>query len=295
MADQKFFCIRGHMKSGTNWVCRLLNLHPDIHSSGEYHWHHYYETYSRNNEILVNLDTTEEEDPVIRRELNEFVRNAMAKRGNSKAKFLGDRTPHTIHPVVIPRAPHISIIRDCRDVLVSKMFHYFNAPRISKFFEKNQAMKNLRAQFKQDPWFFQKNPDQLLCHENFVRVTCRNWTHYLRSDRHTAAKQPALPVMFVQYEQLHSNVDSWRTRMYEFIGADPALAAPIPANLRPGHSSENPDKFNRKGQVGDWKNYMTPEVKSWINEEAGREMIQQGYIQDLNWNVPSISANLQSA
>ncbi|MEC7499536.1 MAG: hypothetical protein VYE67_14540, partial [Planctomycetota bacterium] len=36
--SRRYFGIRGCMKSGTNWAGNLLNLHPDISCTGEYHW-----------------------------------------------------------------------------------------------------------------------------------------------------------------------------------------------------------------------------------------------------------------
>jgi hypothetical protein len=286
MAETKFFCIRGHMKSGTNWVCRLLNLHPEIHSHGEFHWHKYFEAYQANKDILVNVDLRESKDPLIRRALVDMVKTTMRQMSCPDAKFIGDRTPHMIHPVVLPRCPHISVVRDCRDVLVSRVFHQFNAPRLSRFFAKHPKMQKMHEEFKEDPWYFQKHPERLLSHEKYVRNTCAHWANYMRSDRNTATKQTALPVMFVKYENLHLQVDSLLNKMFEFIGADPALAAPIPDKLRPGHQKENPNKFDRKGQVGDWQNYMTPQAKQWINEEAGSELIKQGYVQSLNWTWP---------
>ncbi|MDB4778263.1 sulfotransferase domain-containing protein [bacterium] len=288
MADKSYFCIRGHMKSGTNWVCQLLNLHPDIHSRGEYHWHRYFETYQKNNEIFHNLAEGEKSDPIIRKQLNQFVKSCMTQYADPHAKFIGDRTPHTLYPIVLPRVPHISVVRDCRDVLVSKVFHHFNMPHISTLFQKSEMMRELHQEFKNDPWFFQKNPDQLLCNESFIRYTCSTWVSFMRCDRNTADKQPSLPLLFVRYEDLHEQIDEIREKMYRFIGADPELAASIPRYLRPGHNSENPDKFNRKGQVGDWQNYMTSQAKQWINEEAGSELIKQGYVQDLDWTCPRL-------
>lgn len=282
--EKKFFCIRGHMKSGTNWVCRLLNLHPDVHSQGEYHWHRYFDVYENNNKIFKNLEFTEKSDGIIRKQLQEMVAQSMIERAESNAKFVGDRTPHTIAPVVLPEAPHISIIRDCRDVVVSKMYHHYNLPRISNFFDNNPKMAEQREEFESDPWYFHRNPERLLQPERFVRHACKSWAKFIRSDR-SSAEQLSTPVMTVRYEDLHQDVESNLTRMIEFIGADPSGVPAIPAYLRPGHRKESPDKFNRKGVVGDWVNYVTEESKRWINEEAGEELIKQGYIDSLDWEV----------
>jgi hypothetical protein len=72
--------------------------------------------------------------------------------------------------------------------------------------------------------------------------------------------------------------------MYEFLEVDPRRAGPIPAALRPALGEERPNEFNRKGQIGDWKNYVLDRrVKSWINDEAGEELIRQGYVTTLDW------------
>ncbi len=177
------------MKSGTNWVSRFLNLHPDIDSIGEFHWHNFFATYAKNRETFVLLDRIETECEPVRRELESFVRRSLIRLARPDAKLIGDRTPHTIHPVVIRGVPHISVIRDIRDIVVSKMFHAYNAPRIFRFFGKNPEMAELRAKFKAALWYFQKHTEQLLCHERFVRITCRNWVEYVAADRHTAEKR----------------------------------------------------------------------------------------------------------
>lgn len=285
MSEKRFFCIRGHMKSGTNWICRLLNLHPDIDCRGEYHWQRYFEAYQVNRNKCNNIEKTEAEKAVIRRGLSEFVRSSMLQRADSNAKLIGDRTPHTIVPVVIPKAPHISVIRDCRDVLVSKMFHCMNTKNASKMFMKNEKLKAHFNAFKEDPWYFQKFPQRLLANEKFVRHTCSTWAHYIRADKNAAERKPQLPIMFVQYEKVHEDIYKALDRMYGFLKVDSGQVKTIPDKLMPGHKKETPNQFNRKGKVGDWQNYVTDRVKNWINEEAGTAMLEQGYIDSLDWEV----------
>lgn len=271
------------MKSGTNWVCRVLNLHPDIHSSGEFHWWKYFETYSENNRVFQNLANQEKEDAVVRRALEKMTVETMDYLAPPEAKFVGDRTPHTLHPVVIRKAPHVSIIRDCRDIIVSRMFHYFNFPNISNYFVRYPEREKIRREFVKDPWFFHQSPELLLDDEAFVRQTARQWRQYLVADRNTMKCHPKLPVKLVKYESLHTNHQDEIESIVAFLGADPALLPNIPNQLLPGHKKEQPNSFNRKGVVGDWKNYIDAKVASWINDEAGSELKYQKYITSLDW------------
>ena len=36
--EHSFFFVRGHPRSGTNWVGALLNLHPQVNCFGEFHF-----------------------------------------------------------------------------------------------------------------------------------------------------------------------------------------------------------------------------------------------------------------
>lgn len=273
----------------------MLNLHPDIHSSGEFHWWKYFETYSENNRVFQNLANQEKEDAVVRRALEKMTIETMDYLAPPEAKFVGDRTPHTLHPVVIRKAPHLSIIRDCRDIIVSRMFHYFNFPNISNYFNRYPEREKIRRQFVKDPWFFHQSPELLLDDEAFVRQTARQWKQYLVADRNTIKCHPKLPVKLVKYEDLHANHQEEIEAIVEFLGADPALLPNIPNRLLPGHKKEQPNSFNRKGVVGDWKNYIDAKVASWINDEAGSELIYQKYIASFNWledTEPAPATNL---
>ena len=283
--DKRFFCIRGYMKSGTNWVCRLLNLHPDIFCTGEYHWEHFFKAYQKMMDTYVTLERSEKHDPIIRKNMEASIRKSMIEMSPPSARVIGDRTPHTIHPVVIRKAHHIAITRDCRDIVVSKMFHYHNVPRVFGFFNRFPKMREIRETFKKDPWLFQKNPELLLSNEHFVRETARQWVEYQVADRNTKANHPDLPVRLVKYEDIHADVEGQLSSMFEFLELDPGLAKEIPEALTPGIKKESPDQFYRKGAVGDWRNYMTKQARQWINEEAGNELLRQEYITSLNWDI----------
>ncbi len=87
----------------------------------------------------------------------------------------------------------------------------------------------------------------------------------------------------MKYEHFHSDIEGSRRKLYEFLGVDGDSAAEVPDALRPGFTDERPNEFNRKGQVGDWQNYVTDEVKAWIKDEAGEELIRQGFTDSMDW------------
>ena len=287
--EKQIFCIRGYMKSGTNWLCRLLNLHPEIHGTGEYHWEEYFKTYHHNRKIFKYLDKIESDSATIRKELEQMVRRSMLQIGDPKAKFIGDRSPTTLHPVVFKNSAYLCMIRDVRDIVVSKVFHMLNSPRVLANFNIAPELVSLKPQFDDDPWFFHKNPEKLLASETFVRKTCMGWRKSIRANEKTAQSHPTIRVLFVHYEHLHEDLSGVLQQTVNFIGADPALMPDVPRYLQPGLRDEKPNQFNRKGEVGDWKNYMTADAQKWINEECGSLMVELGYIDSLNWAFEDVS------
>ena len=268
----QFFCIRGYMKSGTNWMCRLLNQHPYVHCIGEFHWETFYQAAKENVDRIApkrrtGLETT------LGKQLEQFVRNSLVELCGQSKGIIGDRTPTTISPIVM-QAPHIVMQRDFRDVIVSRMFHLFNNPRVTGIFDRSDVMANRLKEFQADCWYFQKNPEQLLDCQELVRDSANEWAQHLKSDRTTAADNPDLPVLFVQYEDLHSQFESKLAEVFSFL--DLEVPSQIPESLHPGHSQENPNQLNRKGQVGDWKNYVNEKILNWITDAAGDELSNHG-------------------
>ena len=282
MSDIRYFCIRGFMKSGTNWLGNLINSHESISVTGEYHWQKFADPFNQ----LLNAHVLFEKkrcSQFVREEFVEFVKRVMRHNAEPTAVLIGDRTPATLDPVIIKGAPFISIVRDGRDVLVSRAFHLFNNPTVTGLFQRLPAMQEDLEQFQDNPWYFQKNPEMLLRHKIMVRQSARLWRQHLESDRATVEEQGDLKVKVVRYEDLHADTEGVRKSLFEFLEVNPKPAEKLQGILKPGFEVERPNAFLRKGEVGDWKNYFTDETKQLFKEIAGEELIRQGYESSLDW------------
>jgi len=279
---KRFFCFRGFMKSGTNWVGNLLNLHPEISCVGELHLQSIYEVVQRDMRTLPIMANRHVRH-VLRGNLQGMLRQTLIDLADPEASLIGERTPHTLKPLTIKGAPQITLVRDARDVLVSRFYHLYNYPEVSRVFQRFPELQPQLNEFTNNQWYFRDHPEKLLSNEEMVRESMRWWREHLESDRKTIATHPNLPVLTLRYEDFHSDIQASRRRMYSFLDVDPDVAAEIPPSLMPGLKEEQPDQFNRKGQVGDWENYVTDQVKDWIKDEIGEELIRQGYAESLDW------------
>ncbi len=270
------------MKSGTNWLGSLLSSHQTISVVGEFHWQN----------IAAPLFNNFEHQPIyndqayrefVHKRFENMVRQGVLRKGDKDATLVGERTPHSILPIVLRDAPHIIIERDGRDVLVSRAYHLYNMPGVHRLFKRIPAMARDLERFQGNPWYFQKNPEQLLRHEVMVRESVTWWRDHLISDRAAMQQNTHMKFHTVKYEELHANVEVERTRLFEFLGVDPSQAAKIEGHLKPGFEKERPTEFLRKGAVGDWKNYFTDQTKEWFKDVAGKELIDFGFEESNDW------------
>ena len=272
--DKKFFCIRGYMKSGTNWLGRIFKSHHQIDCVGEFHWESFFSALDINAHRIAPK-RKEHYLQTVRPNLELMIKRSLSQFSSPDAHWIGDRTPTTISPISIHDAPHIVIVRDIRDVLVSRMFHLFNHPRVTTIFDQYPQMKIRLEKFQQDPWYFKRHPGELLDHQEIVRTSAKEWAAFIDCDEDTIAAHPDLSVMRIRYEDLHREFTNTANSLFEFIGA--SAPTTLPDVVQPGHPKESPNELNRKGVVGDWENYMDERCVEWIVDEAGAQMTKLGY------------------
>ena len=274
--SRRYFGIRGCMKSGTNWAGNLLNLHPAISCTGEYHWER----------IVVPFEDNMAQRPMLKRHnagerlknrMDRLIRETMLDLANPKAKWVGDRTPGEIEPCFLPDASYISMLRDGRDVLVSRAFHMLSRPERGNMFRKDPIMAGLLPRFEKNPGYFLENPEQLLSSKKFIIDTANMWVRIVRSTLDTIQKHPEIPVLLVRYESLHADTDRVRREMYEFLDCDPDLGKPLDEKTEPNFAQENPTSLYRQGKVGGHRQYWNERVDEIFGEVANALLIELGY------------------
>jgi hypothetical protein len=275
--SRRFFGVRGCMKSGTNWVCNLLNLHPQISCSGEYHWEKIVQPFEENMAQRSMLQRRKMAGR-IRRRLERLIKETMLDLAHPSAVCVGDRTPSEIEPFFLPDASYLSMIRDGRDVLVSRAFHLLARPDRANRFQSDPTMAGLLSSFEQNPNYFEEFPEKLLTSRRFIASSAKMWVRIIRSDRATADRYPDLPILFVRYEQLHQDTERVRREIYRFLGVEPELALPMTEKTTPNFRDENPTSLYRSGKVGDHRRYWTDQAETVFLREAGDVLKELGYL-----------------
>lgn len=283
------FFVRGHARSGTNWVGRLLNLHPRIRCTGEWHLNALVHAAENITSQGFMMSSRPPYRKMIRDGVRSIVRACLTTTcaDDPHVSHAGDRSPAPLEEMA-EGGRYFLVVRDGRDVLVS--FTYLQLSGRGRQFRQGpfaEIMRPAMERFAADPFFYVHHPEELLSEERWVRWAARQWSERVLADMHTAegwnADSPR--VHEVRYESLHEDVESRRRAMYRFLGLDPDEARPIESgeDTLPGLGTENPASYRRKGEIGEWKRYFTPQVAAWFKAEAGEALHRLGYASQDDW------------
>lgn len=269
-SEKTIFFIRGYMRSGTNWLSNILNLHPEINCVGEFHLQMinrafeklYREFYTKDIQMYQDRDAT-----ILKKEFDNFIKRVVTAYCGEEHRIVGDRTPVGLVDFILPDCKYIIISRDGRDVLVSFMYHALktNMPIVNQYPE----MKEKRRLFLKNPNYFEKHPHELLDCEPCFKWVAKSWNDTLMDNRRKCdSKHFDFDYYWLEYSKMHQDPEKYRRELYTFLGADPDLALPLNDRTRPGFKKNRPLAHNRKGKVGDWSNYFTDKNRAWFKELA---------------------------
>jgi hypothetical protein len=322
-SDAPVFFVTGLGKSGTSWLMRTLDAHPEILCKGEGRffaadWRRanfdpentqamasslyyalldseYLRLWVERSVWAREGDAARHLDNLTRLAIEHFL---MRKLRETDKKLVGDKSPllgaDFIEEVarIYPEARVIHIIRDGRDQAVSMLHHVWNRSTDQGGVQTLKPGEFERREvYRQDPQKLLQKGEGVFTEER-LRGAARSWNSRVGK---TAEDGPALlgpNYTEVRYEDLLERPNEEVERLAGFLGADTrgkavqqAVGAASFEKLSKGRErgQEDTSSFYRKGVAGDWRNYFTARDKEIYKEEAGELLIRLGYERDLNW------------
>lgn len=277
MAFSPFF-LTGAPKSGTTWLGKLLDAHPEINCRGEACVHHFglelmraCKSYSallekRRRAVTDSNDFPDLVWPDILAMMRLFIElrlKAIADPAKGRLRFVGEKDPeHAMHlpslQKLFPEAKLIHIIRDGRAVFISAWHH------------------NVRAR--------DENLERL-GFDGFLDITAKEWSERVLRAR-DSGRLWGDRYFEVRYEDLVADPAGWFGRTLAFLGADAAarvVASCVEAasfeklsrGRQPGQ--EDPSSFFRKGVPDDWRQQLSAAQVARFKALSGGTLEALGY------------------
>jgi len=276
----RLFFVLGVPKSGTTWLQRLLDAHPNILCTGEgaLHWYladmrRVVQDYNRHLAARSEIFQKQLFPPLAAPELHRLTRHFILQRLQSAVgklpdgiAWLGNKDPDHGNNMpamarLFPRAVFLHIIRDGRDQVVSLWRH----------------MRRHHPNFQ---------PERFADLDIMVKERAPNWADYIRKV-HQVASQAKLRYHELRYEDLQSEPEVTFHKVLEFLNVDDSgpevlqhcLAAADFKQLSGGRErgEEDVDSFFRKGVSGDWRNHLSEEQSAAFCAASGGLMVELGY------------------
>jgi len=265
--------IVGCQKSGTTWMQRILDAHPDIRCHGETIFgpilmpmlRDLVRTHNAKHKAgpVSDLDTDDA------RTLFRVAVGLCMRRwvGDRSVKMIGEKTPEhamcmeSLHGC-FPQAKFIHVVRDGRDVCVSGWYHNLRQPNAAEFRERFPTIND------------------------YIAYTVRDhWVPYITKARQFAGKHPEL-FHEVRYESLHDSPKQTIAEVMDFLGMSytpeiiehcqgAASFETLTGGRQPGE--EDRESHYRKGIVGDWQTTLNASDLQTFKTLGSRMMQELGY------------------
>ena len=253
--DALFFVV-GSARSGTNWLMRTLNAHPEIMCRGE---GRFFGRDSRR-EQLKEMKTTEhkkrkmqpsslynalaeseylrlwversvwtrDDDPdehiarLTREAVRYFLTAGLSKSGK---RIVGDKTPLDSLRIVteiadiLPEARVIHIIRDGRDTVVSQLHHVWNrASDEGGIHNLTPEERDRRDRYRADAEEVLRSGDGIFS-ERRLKSSANNWNRLVGAAVRDGPRALGERYTEVRYEDLLQRPETEFGRLFDFLGA----------------------------------------------------------------------------
>jgi len=314
------FFVTGLGKSGTRWLTKILDSHPEVLCKGEGRffsagWRradldpanekalasslYYALTHSEYLRLWIERsvwsrdgDPDEHLNALMRLATEYFLVEELSKSGK---RLVGDKSPLLDEGfmrevgAVYPGARVIHIIRDGRDRTVSSMHRGWRRAsqgylhRLSpEELARGEALRGGSRGLTQTGVFT----------EEWLRQAARNWRLLVGRAVEDGPALLGSDYTEVRYEDLLERPNEEVERLLGFLGVDTekslvehCVSSASFEKLSKGRErgQEDPTSFYRKGVAGDWKNLFNERDRQVYKEEAGELLIRLGYERDGGW------------
>lgn len=308
------FFIAGEMRSGTSWLRRMLNAHPEIACGHEGSF--FGRDYEREDipvypgpvssltralaeseslriwhELPWNRWTDSYEEDLTglaRAMVDYFLRKEAARTGKP---LIGDKSPQHTHNLdemygIYPDARVVHIVRDGRDVAVSAMNHWWRQAqdREEPVFKLSPEELEKRDAYLEDREGFLAAGNSIFTEERLRQIALR-WGYRVSKARRDGVTLYGERYLELRYEDLLADVPVNVRRVLKSLGArsdDPVVDRCARAGSFEGVASrkkgeEDAESFFRKGVAGDWRSVFNEHDREIFDEVAGERLQEMGY------------------
>jgi hypothetical protein len=272
-AFMRYFLITGMAKSGTTWVQRICNAHPEMHCRAEDQftkiWGRISDLTADYNSLVERRDRERDQQGI-----DALTRDDATKLFYAMVKITMDKAPagttwSGIKDLVlsgrgflqlIPGARVINVIRDPRDIAISANAH---ARRIV-----GKASNELTG-----------------IEDRMVVDTCRYWLQQMRLVENARHGFPGL-THDIRYEDLAADFSAAARALMTFLDVDAGRETieglrretdfkRLSGGRPPGET--DPGSYFRKGIAGDWRQTLTEAQITIADEVCGDQLAAYGY------------------
>lgn len=322
-SDPGIFFVVGHAKSGTSWLMRLLNAHPEIMCRGE--GRIFGRSFRRDDlkdddsspfqpcslyRALLEADylrlwlqrSVWTRDVDIERSIRRLTRVAarhfmIEQLDGTRKRIVGDKTPflsaETLSEIadIYPDAKVVHVIRDGRDVAVSGMHHLWNRELdLGGGHDLMPQEALIRDRYRADP-VGMSDGDGIFTPQR-LSLMATGWREMVTRARDDGSTLLGDRYLEVRYEHLLERPAIEARRVFRFLDADrrPKVARRCVAasSFRRWTGGRRPGQEDslsllRKGVAGDWRRVFTARDRKLFDRGAGELLIELGYEPDHRW------------
>lgn len=311
------FFLVGEMRSGTSWLSKTLDTHPEVFCKGEGTFfgrdqateeipvyegpspsiHNALasnESFRVWHSLLWNGWTQGEAEEDLRKLVRMTVDYYLTKDSVPSGKrIVGDKSPlHTDYVDEIhrfyPEAKVIHIVRDGRDVAVSLMNHFWRmAKDRGGIFELKPEELLKRDAYLADPEAFVKSGESIFTEERLRQMAVR-WSRRVTKASHEGSVLFGSAYHQLRYEDLLENPEAHLKTIFGLLGArtdEATVERCVDQNrferlAKRSKGQEDASSFYRKGVAGDWQGVFTGRDREAYETVAGEALRKLGYSLD---------------